>query len=101
MGRHLKSASIFSVALGIALFSLFAPLRAAADNDDPPSRVARLGYARGSVSFQPAGTDEWVNAIVNRPVTTCDKLWADRDSHDELHIGSASIRIAGHTSISF
>ncbi len=101
MGKHLKSVSVFSMALVVALFSLFAPLRAAADNDDPPSRVARLGYARGSVSFQPAGTDEWVNAIVNRPVTTGDKLWADHDSRAELHIGSASIRIAGNTGFSF
>ncbi len=101
MGKHLKAVSVLSMALVVALFSLFAPLRAAADNDDPPGRVARLGYARGSVSFQPAGTDEWVNAIVNRPVTTGDKLWADRDSRAELHIGSASIRIAGNTGFSF
>jgi hypothetical protein len=101
MGKHFKSVSIFSIALVVAWFSLLAPLRMAADNDDPPSRVARLGYAGGSVSFQPAGTDEWVSAIVNRPVTTGDKLWADNDSRAELHIGSASIRIAGNTGFSF
>ena len=81
------------ITLVVALFSLFVPARAAADDDDPPSRVARLGYIRGSVSFQPAGTDDWVNAIVNRPITTGDKLWADRDSRAELHVGSASIRM--------
>jgi hypothetical protein len=83
------------------LVALCAPQRAWADDDDPPSRVARLGYMHGSVSFQPAGTDDWVAAIVNRPLTTGDKLWADSDSRAELHIGSASIRIASKTGFSF
>ena len=57
--------------------------------DDPPSRVARLGYMEGSVSFQPAGETEWVQAVDNRPMTTGDKLWADKDSRAELQLGSA------------
>jgi len=77
----LKAVSILSVALAVALF---APQRAAADDDDPPSRVARLGFARGSVSFNPAGTDDWVSAVVNRPVTTGDKLWNDSGARSEL-----------------
>jgi hypothetical protein len=72
-----------------------------ADDDDPPGRVARLSYTHGSVSFQPAGTDDWVSAVVNRPITTGDRLWTDDDSRAELHIGSASIRMAGHTGFSF
>lgn len=81
--------------------AMVAPLRAAADDDDPPSRVARLGYLHGSVSFQPAGTDDWVNAVLNRPMTTGDKLWADNGARAEMHIGSASLRIAGNTGFSF
>ena len=46
--------------------------------------VARLAYAQGSVSFQPAGTDDWVIAGLNRPVTTGDKLWSDNDGRTEL-----------------
>ncbi|HET8965197.1 MAG TPA: hypothetical protein VFN20_03210, partial [Candidatus Acidoferrum sp.] len=30
------------------------------DQDDPPTRAARLSYTGGSVSFAPAGSDEWV-----------------------------------------
>src|SRR5205807_6956707 len=56
---------------------------------DPPSRVARLGYLEGSVSFQPAGESEWVQAAQNRPMTTGDQLWADKDSRAELSLGSA------------
>ena len=37
---------------------------------DPPSRVARLGYAAGAVSFSPGGEADWVQAAVNRPLTT-------------------------------
>jgi hypothetical protein len=77
------------------------PQRAAADEDDPPGRAARLAYAQGSVSFQPAGTDDWVAAVVNRPISTGDKLWTDRNSRAELHIGSAAIRLADETGFSF
>lgn len=99
MEKHsVKLISLFGLALMVALF---APQRVLADDDDPPSRVARLGYTHGAISFQPAGTDDWVSAVVNRPITTGDKLWADQDSRAELHIGSASIRISGNTGFSF
>ena len=94
----LKLTSLLSIALAVALF---APQRAAADEDDPPSRVARLSYAHGTVSFNPAGTDDWVSAVVNRPITTGDKLWTDNGSRAELHIGSAAIRLSSNTGFSF
>jgi len=75
--------------------------RTAAAESDPSSRVARLNYLRGSVSFQPAGEPEWVSAIVNRPVTTGDRLWADENSRAEMHLGSATIRLDEQTGMSF
>jgi hypothetical protein len=77
------------------------PQRLAAQDDDPPGRVARLGYMEGSVSFQPAGETDWVEAVLNRPMTTGDKLWADRDSRAEVQLGSASIYLAPNTGFSF
>ena len=75
MRKHsLKLASLLSIALAVAFL---APSRAVADDDDPPSRVARLSHTDGSVSFNPAGTDDWVAAVINRPMTTGDKLWSD------------------------
>ena len=49
-------------------------------DDDPPGRVARLNLAQGSVSFQPAGggDNDWTAAAVNHPMSTGDRLWADR-----------------------
>jgi hypothetical protein len=88
--------------LAIALaMSFLAPQRAAADDDDPPSRVARLAFTRGAVSFEPAGTEDWVSAVVNRPMTTGDKLWNDTDARSELNIGSAVIRLGSTTGFSF
>src|SRR5690349_16216769 len=71
------------------------------DNDDPPSRVARLSYTTGAVSFEPAGTDDWVNIGANRPLTTGDKLWIDRDGRAELRFGSTAIRLGSETGFSF
>src|SRR5690242_6383748 len=99
MRKHLlKLSSLLSIALAVALF---APQRAKADDDDPPSRIARLSYTRGAVSFNPAGTDDWVSAVVNRPITTGDKLWTDNGALAELNIGSAVIRLSGNTGFSF
>ena len=89
-------------ALILVLATAILPL-AAQDNpqDDPPTRVARLGYLDGSVSFQPAGTDDWVGAVPNRPMTTGDQLWSDVASRAELQLGSAVIRLGENTGISF
>jgi hypothetical protein len=88
--------------LGIVLATAILPTRAAAqDQDDPPTRVARLGYMEGSVSFQPAGTDDWVGAVPNRPMTTGDQLWSDSGSRAELQLGSAVIRLSENTGVTF
>src|SRR5580704_12978247 len=87
------------IGLAMLLFG-FVP-RAIADDDDPPSRVARLAYAQGSVSFQPAGTDDWVTAGLNRPVTTGDTLWSDRDGRVELQLDGSLIRLSNNTGFSF
>ena len=92
----------WSAVLGIALATIVLPARSGAqDQDDPPTRVARLGYLQGSVSFQPAGETDWVGAVPNRPMTTGDQLWTDQDSRAEVQLGSAAIRLAPNTGFSF
>src|SRR5437870_2775962 len=76
-------------------------IAAGADDDDPPARAARLSFAGGAVSFEPAGTDEWVDAVVNRPMTTGDKLWTDRDGRAEVRIDSYGLRLGPQTGFSF
>jgi hypothetical protein len=68
---------------------------------DPPSRVARLNFLEGSVSFQAAGHDDWSAATPNYPLTVGDHLWADEQSRAELHIGSNAIRMDSHTALAF
>ena len=72
----------------------------AAGNQDPPGRVARISYIRGSVSFRPSGETDWFEASTNRPLTTGDSLWVDKDSRGELHIDSTAIRLSGETGLS-
>ena len=91
-----------SAALIVALLAMALPCSMAAqDNDDPPGRAARLGRMDGSISFQPAGESEWVEAVPNRPMTTGDKLWADKDSRTEVELGPISIRLSSNTGMSF
>ncbi|MGA8215157.1 MAG: DUF6600 domain-containing protein [Candidatus Sulfotelmatobacter sp.] len=102
MTKRLKKLSCWGAVLGIALASIILPKRATAqDQDDPPGRVARLGYLQGSVSFQPAGETDWVGAVPNRPMSTGDQLWTDQDSRAEVQLGSAAIRLAANTGFSF
>ncbi len=96
------AAALMAVSLLVAASSQFAKAQNQDyDQDDPPGRVARLGYMQGSVSFQPAGESEWVEAVSNRPMTTGDKLWADKDARAEIQLGSAMINLAPNTGFSF
>jgi Family of unknown function (DUF6600)/FecR protein len=67
--------------------------------DDPPARAARLNYISGQVSLQPGGVNDWVAASINRPLTSSDRIWVDKDSRAEVQMGSASIRMDENTSM--
>ena len=67
---------------------------------DPPSRVARVGYMTGNVSFSPAGENDWIRASINRPLTTGDRLWVDSRARAEVQIGGAVVRMSSNTSLS-
>ena len=76
------------------------PHAALGQDVDPPGRVARLNSAQGAVSFQASGEKDWVDANLNRPLSTGDNLWVDKNSSGELHIGSTAIRLSNETGIS-
>ena len=95
-----KSALVLLLGLVVAS-AITVPATSIADTDDPPTRVARLGYLEGSVSFQPGGTDEWVAAPLNRPITTGDKIWSDRGSRAELQLDGSALRLSSNTAVSF
>ena len=51
------------------------------------------------MSLQPGGVDDWVAAPVNRPLTTGDKLWSDRDSRAELQLDGSLLHLSSQTAI--
>jgi hypothetical protein len=67
--------------------------------DNPPARVARLGYLRGNVSFLRAGSDQWSQGALNFPVTTGDRIYSDRDSKAELEAGPYTVRMSNGTDL--
>jgi FecR protein len=103
MNRTRIGFSLATVAAVILLLFAVVPRAAAQDqgDQDPPTRAGRLGYVQGAVSFQPGGQGDWLDAVPNRPLTTGDNLWADKDSRAEVQIGSTSIRLSSETSITF
>ena len=103
----MKTNKVFAIALAGLVLLLQAALfaqdqdQSESPSQDPPSRVARLNHSDGSVSFQPGGEGDWVQAVPNRPLTTGDNLWADQNSRAELHVGSTALRIGAETSLTF
>ncbi|MBV9296089.1 MAG: BON domain-containing protein [Acidobacteriaceae bacterium] len=79
----------------------FATQPAAAVQQDPPSRVARLSYIQGNVSMEPAGANDWAPAVLNRPFTTDEYLYTDQGARAELHMDIASVRLWSQTSFGF
>ena len=68
---------------------------------DPPGRAGRLNYINGPVSFQPAGVTDWVDATINRPLTTGDHLWVGEGGQAEIHAGSTALRLDSNTAFQF
>src|SRR3989442_12725967 len=68
---------------------------------DPPSRVGRLSFVSGSVSFRPGGVDGWVSATVNYPLHAGDPLWTDTDARAEITVGASAFRLAPRSAFGF
>jgi len=81
--------------------SLFAQDQGApgSPSNDPPARVARIQYISGEVSLQPGGANDWVAANLNRPLTTSDRVWADKNSRVELNVGGGYLRMNSESSL--
>lgn len=68
---------------------------------DPPSRIGRVSYLSGSVSFQPAGVTDWVPAARNRPLTVGDQIFADNGGLAEIQVPEAAFRLGSRTAFEF
>jgi len=67
---------------------------------DPPTQVARLSLTTGTVSLLAAGMEDWVQATLNRPLTTSDKLWVNSDGQAELQLAGATLWVGKETALS-
>ena len=68
---------------------------------DPPGRVARVNLLDGRGSLQLAGSETWVDDLLNRPLTGGDRLWIESGARAEVHIGSAVLRLGASTALQF
>ncbi len=98
-----KSSRIFEragrwLAAALLLASSGAALAQDADSD-PPGRVARVNTIEGQASVQLAGDSDWTTDVINRPLTTGDKVWVDVSSRAEMHVGSAAVRMGERTGV--
>jgi hypothetical protein len=70
-------------------------------NYEPPSRVARVGYAFGNISFADAGSNQWVPLLANRPISTGDSVSVPDGGRAELQVGANALRLHERTRVSF
>jgi len=92
----MKTMRLFTIRIAVFLSVV---LVASTFAEDPPSRAVRLQYVTGQVSVQPGGVNDWVAASINRPIAAADRVWTDKDSRAELHLGTAAIRMNAETSL--
>src|SRR5258708_31869075 len=67
--------------------------------ENPPARVARLSFIKGSVSFLRASVQQWSDAALNYPVTTGDRIYTDKGARTELQVGNFTVRLSEHTDL--
>ena len=85
--------------LFILSLPLLLPAPLLADAGDPPARVARLSFIKGTVSLQVSGANDWTQASLNYPLTAGDRIYTDQGSKAELEIGSAAVRASATTDL--
>jgi hypothetical protein len=67
--------------------------------DDPPTRVGRIAFLEGTVSFHPSPDSDWGTAVENYPVAAQTAVWTDDGGRAEIEIGAARIRLDADTEL--
>lgn len=98
--KFIKKTSGMLGAATLTLASLLLVSPAMAQND-PPGRVARVGYSYGQISFADAGSNQWTELIPNRPISIGDSIFVAEQGRAELHVGNSAIRLNENTRLSF
>src|ERR1700761_7713316 len=86
------------VVASAALLTAFAsPILA--QEGDPPSRVARIGFEQGDVSLMTAGETEWTDAPGNYPMISGDRVYTGDGARVELAGGATVVRLWQDTDV--
>lgn len=72
-----------------------------AQDEDPPAQAGRLSIVNGTVSIQPAGTEDWGQASLNYPLGPGDRIYTDADGRAEIEVGQTYVRIGPRTDVTF
>ncbi len=96
--RHHTRKLLSIAAISIATLGFIPTVLA---QDEPPARVARVGYAYGNINFADAGSNEWVPLLANRPISTGDSVFVSANGRAELQVGANALRLSEQTRISF
>ena len=78
------------------LLAVVLPVAAQAD---PPGRVGRVAELQGQVWQYDVEQGDWIAAVLNRPLTTGDRVATDADGRAALRIGSTSLRLGAGSEI--
>lgn len=96
MKKHSRSSSSYFCVTALLLLGTAQAFPA---ENDPPSRIARLTQIVAQVSLEPAGTNQWTQAVRNTPLTTGDRMYVDLNGHAELQIGQIAVRAWRYTDL--
>jgi hypothetical protein len=88
-----------TLGISIAMMLLVGAVQAGAAEGDPPVRVARLSQIGAQVSLEPAGTNQWTQALDNTPLTTGDRFYVDHEGRAELQMGELAVRAWRYTDL--
>ncbi len=89
------------MAIAIAACLALFPIACPAQDDDPPQQAGRLSIVNGTVSIQPAGTQDWGQAYLNYPVGAGDRIFTDSDGRAEIQVGRTYVRIGPNSDVTF
>lgn len=86
-------------AIAVGLLGATIVWSSAMGQTEPPTRVGRLAFIDGAVSFHDDRQAGWSQAIVNTPLTSGDALWTEPGAHSEISIAGARVRLDGATQL--
>ena len=95
--RKVVTVAVTVLGSSVAWSTAFA--QSAPPTADPPSRVGRLAFTHGTVSFHDQQQQGWTPALANTPLTTGDSVWTEPNAHSEISLAGTRLRLDGATQL--